>query len=175
MIDLLVSCRVAPPPAVPLHGLGGGDKAVRDRLEIGVGIIEAENQAPGSDPAQRQALGPQVILKHPVVARRLRVADGPDRGHVGDLDRQLFGAQALVEPLRPVVPGPIEVAVERLAVRRLQMAQEFVHRRHDVGMRIERAAGKADVGRAVVAKALHQVAARPQTTPIGSPPPSVLP
>ena len=39
------------------------------------------------------------------------------------------------------------------------MAQELVHRRHDVGMRIERAAGEADVGRPVVAKALHQFAA----------------
>ena len=43
--------------------------------------------------------------------------------------------------------------------RRLQVTQKFVHCRHDVRMRVESAAGKADVRRAVVAKALHQIAA----------------
>ena len=35
------------------------------------------------------------------------------------------------------------------------MAEEFVHRCHNVGMGVERATGEADVGRAIVAEALH--------------------
>src|SRR5215831_15916094 len=60
---------MAPPPAVLLHRLGGRYKAIGDRVKIGVAVIEAEDQPPGSDPAQRQALRAKVILQHPVVAR----------------------------------------------------------------------------------------------------------
>ena len=159
MIDRLVDRRIAPPPAVPLHRPGGGDEPLRDRLEIGVGVIQAEDQAAGADPAQRQPFGAKVVLQHPVVARRPRVADGPDRGHVRHLHRQRFVAQVLVEPLRPAVPQLVEVAIKRLGLRRFQVLQELVHRPHHHGMRVERAAGKADVGRPVVAKPLHQVLA----------------
>ena len=68
------------------------------------------------------------------------------------------GTQALVEPLRPFVPGAVEVAVESLCLRHMQMTEKFVHRRHDVGMRIECAAGKADVGRTIAAETLHEMA-----------------
>ena len=127
--------------------------------EIGLGIIKAENQAPGSDPAQRQSLAAQIILQHPIVPARPRVADGPDRRQIGDFDRQLRFPQSLVERLRPIIPNAVEIAINRARFRRLQVTQKFVHRRHDVRVRVESAAGKTDVCRAVVAKTLHQIAA----------------
>ena len=71
------------------------------------------------------------------------------------LKRQATLGQPAVERCRAPVPGGIEVTVDRLHVRRLEMAQEFVHGRHHVGMGVERAAREADVGRAIVAEALH--------------------
>ncbi len=151
--------RIVPPPAVLLHGFRGGYEAIGNRGEIGVRIVEAEDQPAGTDPAQRQAFGAQIILQHPIVTGRLRVTDRPNRGHVLDLDRQRFLPQSLVQLSCSFIPSLIEIAVKCFDVRRLEMAQEFVHRRHDVGMRIERAAGKADVGRAVIAETPHQIPA----------------
>src|SRR6266700_4282080 len=47
--------RIAPPPAVLLHGARRGDETVCYGLEVGVRIVEAEDQATGADPAQRQS------------------------------------------------------------------------------------------------------------------------
>ena len=44
-----------------------------------------------------------------------------------------------------------------------------MHRAHHVGVRVERAAREADVGRAVVAEALHRARLRPHSTPTGQP------
>ncbi len=98
-------------------------------------------------------------MQHPVVARRLRVAHGPDRRHVRDLDRQPFRAQAAVEPLGARVPDLVEIDVMCTRLRRLEKLQELVHRRHHVGMGVEGAAGEADVGRPIVPEALHQLLA----------------
>ena len=49
-----------------------------------VGVVQAEDQPAGAHPTERQALGAQVILQHPVVARRQRIADGPDRRQMFD-------------------------------------------------------------------------------------------
>src|SRR5262249_53812536 len=65
--------RIGPPPAILLHRLGGPDEPLGHRLEVRVREVEAEDQARGADPAQGQPLGPQVILQHPTVARRLGV------------------------------------------------------------------------------------------------------
>src|SRR5262245_63793721 len=55
-LDCLVGCcRLVPPEAVVLHGFGSRHKAIRDRREICVRVIEAEDQAPGADPAEREA------------------------------------------------------------------------------------------------------------------------
>ena len=53
----------------------------------------------------------------------------------------------------------IEIAVERLDLRRIDPLQELVHGAHHIRMGVERAAGEADVGGAVVAKALHEITA----------------
>ena len=89
--------RTAPPPAILLHGSSRGDETVGHRREIGLSVVEAENQASRSNPAQRQAFGAQIILQHPVVAGGFLVADRPDRGHVDHLDGQGFLAQALIQ------------------------------------------------------------------------------
>ena len=70
--------RIAPPPPILLHCPGGGDEPVCHCLEVAIGIIEAEDQAAGADPAQRQAFGTQVVLQHPIVTRWPRVANGPN-------------------------------------------------------------------------------------------------
>src|ERR1700737_557413 len=66
---------VGPPPPLLLHRPGGRHEPIRDRLEIGVGVVETEDQAPCSDPTQCQAFRAQIVLKHPVVARWLQVAN----------------------------------------------------------------------------------------------------
>src|SRR5712675_2153167 len=102
--DVLVGERsVAPPPAVLLHFLGGGDKALRHLGKIRVGVVQAEDQAAGPDPAQGELLCTQIILKHPIVARRLGVMDHPDRRKVADPYRQIVLGQHLVQPPRPLV------------------------------------------------------------------------
>jgi hypothetical protein len=70
--------QVLPPPAAALHCFGSSNKAVGHRLEVGFGVIQAEDQAARADSAQRQALCTQVVLEHPIVGRRPRVADDPD-------------------------------------------------------------------------------------------------
>src|SRR6185503_4080013 len=67
--------------------------------------------------------------------------------------------QPTIKPLRPFVPDPIQVAIDRARLWRFEMLQERVHRRHDIGVRVERATGKADVGGPLVAKPAHQILA----------------
>ena len=76
---------VGPPPAVADAWSGRRRRSGPRPPEIRLRVVQAEDQPAGADPAERQALGAEVILQHPVVARRLRVVDGPDRRHVGDL------------------------------------------------------------------------------------------
>ena len=68
-------------------------------------------------------------------------------------------ASRVVQRLGAAVPGLVEPVIDRTEVRAGEPAEEFVHRRHDVGMRIEGAAGEADVGGTVVAEAAHQILA----------------
>ena len=88
-LDVLVGeGGIVPPPAVALHLLGGRDEAVGDLAEIVVGVVQAEDQPAGSDPAQRQPFGAQIILQHPVVAGRLGILHHPDRREIADAHRQ---------------------------------------------------------------------------------------
>src|SRR5882757_2751573 len=67
--DVLVGeAGLVPPPAIPLHLLGSGDEAAGDLGEIRIAVVQAEDQAASADPAQREPLGPQIILQHPIVA-----------------------------------------------------------------------------------------------------------
>src|SRR5713226_2250635 len=101
--DALVGERgVAPPPAVLLHLLGRRDKTLRYFSKIPLGVVQAENQAAGSDPAQCELLEAQIILKHPIVAGRLGVMDHPDRRQVADPHRQVALGQHVVQPPRPL-------------------------------------------------------------------------
>src|SRR5215207_8023958 len=89
-LDVLVGHRgIVPPPAVALHLFGRRDKTVDHFAEIRVGVVQAEDQPSRSDPAQRQPLGAQIILQHPVVAGRLGILHHPDRGEVADADGQI--------------------------------------------------------------------------------------
>src|SRR5712672_627071 len=63
--------RVMRPPGIIGHRLGGCNKSIGDRGKIGFAVVEAENQSPGSDPAQSQSFRTKVILQHPIVARGL--------------------------------------------------------------------------------------------------------
>ena len=101
-----------PPPPVAVHGPGGRHEAVRHGLEVLLGVVQAEDDPAGSDPAQRQAFGTEIVLQHPVIARGLAVADGPDGGHVRDAERQPLIGQAAVETPRTFVPERIEVLVQ---------------------------------------------------------------
>jgi len=78
MNRLIRQCGIAPPPTISLHRLGRRDKSIGDFPEVRVGQIMTEDKPSRSDPAQRQAFCPQVVLKHPVVPARLCVNRGPD-------------------------------------------------------------------------------------------------
>src|SRR5215471_9406763 len=104
--------RVLPPPAAPAHRLGGGNKAVGDCREIGFGVIQAEDQPAGTDPAQRHAFRPKIVLEHPVVGRGPRITNRPDRRQVRYLYRQPSIAQPLIEYRGTTIPNFVEAAVE---------------------------------------------------------------
>src|ERR1700687_1066952 len=150
---------VAPPPAVLFHFLRRSDKAVSHLSKIRIGVVQAENQTSGADPAQRDPFGPQVILQHPIVAGRFGIMHHPDRGQIGDPHRQILRGEGAVQLRRASIPDLIKPAINRTKIRTGEPAQEFVHRRHDVRVRIEGAAREADVRGAVVTEAAHQLLA----------------
>ena len=155
--DCLVGqARLAPPPAVSLHLFRCCDEAFSYRLDIGFSVVETENQSAAADPAPRQPFCAKVILQHPIVARRLRIADRPYRRDVGELKRQAVVSEPLVQALGPTVPQCILVAGEGACLGRFEIAQELVHRAHDIRVRIEGAARETDVGRTIVPEAFHQ-------------------
>ncbi len=104
---------------------------------------------------QRDPGGSEVELKHPVVARRFRIEDGPDRR----------GGRRPAPAARPppCSGGAIlrRAFVKRIinctGFRRLQIVQEFGHRTHNVGMRVEGSPGKTNIRRPVLATPLHPV------------------
>jgi hypothetical protein len=59
---------IRPPPTVPPHRVACRDETASHGIEIGIGEVQAEDQAPGSYPAEREALGTKIVLQHPVVA-----------------------------------------------------------------------------------------------------------
>src|SRR5260370_41716891 len=81
--------------------------------------------------------------------------DHPDRGDSGEGDRQVLRGKRLVQLRRAAIPGLVEPVIDRTKIRAGEPAQEFVHRRHDVGVRVESAARDADIARAVVAETAH--------------------
>src|SRR5262249_16867823 len=95
----------------------------------------------------------------PIITRRHRVADGPNRGHIGHLHGKTLVPQALVQSLRPLVPTSVEIAVKLAHLAGIEKLQELVHRTHNDGMRIECSTGEPGVARPIVAKPLHQVLA----------------
>src|SRR5215470_9717323 len=97
-LDRLVGCGgVMPPETVALHRFGCRHEPIHNHREIRVRVVEAEDQAAGADPAQRQAFGPQIELEHPIVACGLAINHGEDRGQVLDLNREAVFAQAAIE------------------------------------------------------------------------------
>ena len=77
-------------------------------------VVEAEDEAAGPDPAQRQPLGAQVVLQHPVVARRLGVA-APSRWSTGSPPAPAGprSARRLLRRCGARVPARVEVRVQR--------------------------------------------------------------
>ena len=74
---------VTPPPAIRIHLPRRSDDALHHFGEVGIGVVEAEDEAPAANPAQGQPLGTHVVLEHPVVAPWPREGHGPDGGQVG--------------------------------------------------------------------------------------------
>src|SRR3569832_1005418 len=113
-----------PPPSVALHFLRGRDKAALHLGEIGVGEDQAEDEAAGADPAQREPFGAQVVLEHPVVAGRLGVLHGPDRGEVGYAKWKVLVREPCIERLGPAVPGRVQPVIDAAEVRARKPRQE---------------------------------------------------
>src|SRR6185295_2386700 len=125
-------------------------------------------------PAEGEAGGTQVVLEQPVVARRRRVADGPDRHQVRDAHRQRLVRETAVEDGRAIVPAALESGVRLPQRRFVQPPQELVHRAHHVGweLKVPRAKQMSH-GRSSRKRFIRS--RLPQATPIGRPPPTVLP
>lgn len=132
--DLLIAGGRAIRPAVSLHRLRGGDEAIDDGAEVGVGVIQAEDEPARPDPAQCESFGAKIELEHPVVACRLRVADRPDRRQVGDPYRHCRLLQPGVDASGTFIPGFIERRIECRDVVIRDPVQELVSGRHDIGM-----------------------------------------
>ena len=103
LMALLVSASFAPPPAILLHLPRRRYEPIGDRGKVCIGVIQAEDEPARSHPAQRQVFGAQIILKHPVVARWLQIADRPYRGEIGhpDLRRPASRRRSLSRAARP--------------------------------------------------------------------------
>src|ERR1041385_5611112 len=78
---------------------------------------------------------------------------------VDDRASKPLGFQARVQLRRATVPGRVQIVIKRSAIAAVDEAQELVHRAHDGRVRVERAAGKADVGWTIFTKPLHQCTA----------------
>src|SRR5262245_53793226 len=73
-IDLLVRpFRVLPPPAIALHRSDSSDEATCRGLKVFLRIVETEDDAASSDPAQRQPFCSKIELEHPVIPRWLGI------------------------------------------------------------------------------------------------------
>jgi hypothetical protein len=64
--------------------------------------------------------------------------------------------EALVEVACAAVPQRIQLFIVDPNFRLIKVAKEFVHRRHHVGMGIERSTGKANIHRAAVIVPAHE-------------------
>jgi hypothetical protein len=139
----------------------------------GVGVVQAEDQkrpCPPSDSASPSRAGSTAASSCSARAG----CTPPSRCSTGwPPARQPGGLQPLVECWRrgsQRSSRPSYTACTSALCRR----SGSLHRAHHVGVRIEGAACEADVGRARSRKRFIR-SRRPQTTPTGRPPPSVLP
>ncbi len=158
LMALLVELRIGPPPAVALHLLGRRHDSVGDRGEIRFRVIQAEDQASGAHPAQgqarRRAGSIEASSYSPTAAdnRRSRSwtdwprAPAASAAASRSFSRRARAFQTSSRPRYRARTGSLSSLVE-----------EFVHGTHHVGMRIERAARKANIRRTIIAKSPHQL------------------
>ena len=93
-LDRLVGAGgTGPPPAVPLHRPAPRQGTDPSPRKVRIAVVQAEDQPACADPAQYQSFGAQIILQHPIVAGRPRVAHRPDRREVRHPDRKVFVGQ----------------------------------------------------------------------------------
>ena len=144
------------PPAVLLHRHSGSDESFGHQLKIFFRIVETEDESTATHPTQRQPLGTEVELEHPIIAAGDVIQDGPNRREVGHSHGQARRGEAFVETLSALIPTLIQTGIPSAHFGRFQALQENLHRGHHIRVRVERAAGKANVGRSILAVAPHQ-------------------
>src|SRR5262249_1396035 len=76
--------------------------------------------------------------------------------HVRDAHGLLVSLEARVELCGAAIPKALDALVAPFDLGKLEMAQELVHRGHDVRVRVEGAAGKADIPSAIAAQATQR-------------------
>ena len=145
------------PPPVGLHPLRGVDELLLQRVVVLVREVHAAQTAPGADPAQRHALGPEVVLQQPVVAAGLREEHRPHRLQVGHPDRAATASASRRLVVRTHCAAPlVHLLVQPGRGRLDRPAQELVHGAHHHRVRGERADHVRDAHRALGVEALHQ-------------------
>src|SRR5262245_57020791 len=115
MTDRVVGGRWrAEPPTVALHPLRGCFEAIDDGSEVGVRVVEAEDEPAGTDPTKGETFGAKVVLQHPVVARWLFVQRRANRRQMRDLQRKIALAQPSIERFNARIPHRVQIAVDLL-------------------------------------------------------------
>src|SRR6516165_3291796 len=110
--DALVGERsIVPPPAIALHLFGRGYEPLFDLGEIGIRVVQTENESAAADPAQRETFSAQIILEHPVVTGRLGILHHPDRRQIGDAQGKACACKRLVQLFRAPVPGLVNSVI----------------------------------------------------------------
>ena len=144
------------PPPILLHRHGGPKESFGHPLKLLFGIVETEDESTAAHPTQRQPFGTEVELEHPIITAGDLVQDRPDRREVGHTHGQVRRGEAFVEATTALIPTLVQTLVQGAHLGRFQPLQENLHRGHDVRVRVERAAGKANVGGSVFAVTNHE-------------------
>ena len=145
------------PPPVVLHALRRAQQRRAARREVRLLKVQGNEQPPGADPRECDALGAKVVLEHPVVPPGLVEDDGPYSGEVVHGDGKVRLLQLDVRAFDPGVELGTDAIVRLARARARRPLEKRVHRAHRERKRRERADDVGDAQRVLGVEAAHQL------------------